>query len=112
MPRQVQHLGHLADRLTVEGDDVDPDQLVVVVLVLVVRSLLRVDVGQQQGVVQALGRRPVVDPGEVQQQPAAVHPTLDDGQRADASRIGEHDRAGTQAGLRLVGADLDRRRRP
>ncbi len=108
LAREVQHLGQLADRLTLDGADAETDQLVVVELVGVLGPLGGVDLGDEQDASQALGRTAVVVPLEVQQEAAGVDPAVADRQRAGRGRVGPHRRPRGQPALRVVGADIDR----
>ncbi len=103
----MDHLGELTDQGAVEQDDVQADQLVVVVLLRVVRTLLRVHLGDQDRAPQLLGGVAVLDAGEPQQQPPAVDLARLDGQRTRGGRVGEQDGTGPEPELGLVGADLD-----
>ena len=89
------------------SDHVQVHELVVVVLVRVLGLLVRVDLGDQQGVAQRLGGVAVAYALEAQQETAAVHPPRLDGQRTGRGGVRGQDGAGPEPQLRLVGAYLD-----
>ncbi len=96
-----------ADLDAVRGDHVEVDELVVVVLVLVLGQLLRVDLGDQEGVAQGLGAGAVADALEAQEEAAAVDTAGLDGERPAVAGSVASTAPGASLQFRLVGTYLD-----
>ncbi len=84
-----------------------PNQVVVVVLVGLSRSVRLIDVDHEHRAAQRLGGRAVIGAGEPHEQPARMPARTHDGQRTALGRIGGNDVADREPPVRVVGANLD-----
>src|ERR1017187_8445670 len=98
------------DRLAGRGDHRQPDPLMIVKLVGVLRWRHLVRIHGEPGATQALGLRPARDPRELDEQQPGVPPHGLDGQRPRGRWVGRQDGANGEPNIWIVGVDVDRHR--